>query len=67
MLKIKYNLTKLKKDIKLFPPQAEVIDLKLIEEKNIWIDPKTIMLVKKYLEKKIKYFFFLIEEVTHHL
>ena len=57
----KYNLTKLKKRYKNFSlPQAEVIDLKLDrKKKNIWIDPKTIMLVKKYLEKKDQVLFFL--------
>jgi len=57
----KYNITKLKKRYKNFSlPQAEVIDLKLDrKKKNIWIDPKTIMLVKKYLEKKDQVLFFL--------
>ena len=57
----KYNLTKLKKRYKNFSlTQAEVIDLKLDrKKKNIWIDPKTIMLVKKYLEKKDQVLFFL--------
>ena len=57
----KYNLTKLKKRYKNFSlPQAEVIDLKLDrKKKNIWIDPKTITLVKKYLEKKDQVLFFL--------
>ena len=57
----KYNLTKLKKRYKNFSlPRAEVIDLKLDrKKKNIWIDPKTIMLVKKYLEKKDQVLFFL--------
>ena len=57
----KYNLTKLKKRYKNFSlPRAEVIDLKLDrKKKNIWIDPKTITLVKKYLEKKDQVLFFL--------
>jgi len=57
----KYNLTKLKKRYKNFSlPQAEVIDLKLDrKKKNIWIDPKTITLVKKYLKKKDQVLFFL--------
>ncbi len=57
----KYFLTKLEKRYKNFSlPQAEVIDLKLDrKKKNIWLDPKTINLVKKYLEKKDQVLFFL--------
>jgi len=57
----KYNFTKLEKRYKNFSlPHAEVIDLKLDrKKKNIWLDPKTINLVKKYLEKKDQVLFFL--------
>ena len=57
----KYNLTRLKKRYKNFSlPTAEVIDLKLDrKKKNIWLDSKTINLVKKYLEKKDQVLFFL--------
>ena len=50
----KYNYTKLEKRYKNFSlPNAEVVDLKLDrKKKNIWLDPKTINFVKKYLEKK---------------
>ncbi len=57
----KYNFTKLEKRYKNFSlPNAKVIDLKLDrKKKNIWLDPKTINLVKKYLEKKDQVLFFL--------
>ncbi len=57
----KYNLTKLEKRYKNFSlPNAEVIDLKLDrKKKNIWLDPKTINLVKKYLNKNDQVLFFL--------
>tara|TARA_B100002052_G_scaffold297887_1_gene329736 strand:+ start:2808 stop:4760 length:1953 start_codon:yes stop_codon:yes gene_type:complete len=57
----KYNFTKLEKRYKNFSlPKAEVIDLKLDrKKKNIWLDPKTINLVKKYLQKKDQVLFFL--------
>ena len=57
----KYNFTKLRKRYKNFSlPQAEVIDLRLDrKKKNIWLDPKTIDLVKKYLHKKDQVLFFL--------
>jgi len=57
----KYNFTKLKKRYKNFSlPNAKVIDLKLDrKKKNIWLDPQTINLVKKYLEKKDQVLFFL--------
>ena len=57
----KYNLTKLEKRYKNFSlPNAEVVDLKLDrKKKNIWLDPKTINFVKKYLEKKDQVLFFL--------
>ena len=47
----KYNFTKLEKRYKNFSlPNAEVVDLKLDrKKKNIWLDPKTINLVKKSL------------------
>jgi len=57
----KYNFTKLVKRYKNFSlPNAEVVDLKLDrKKKNIWLDPKTINFVKKYLEKKDQVLFFL--------
>ena len=57
----KYNFTKLEKRYKNFSlPNAEVVDLKLDrKKKNIWLDPKTINFVKKYLEKKEQVLFFL--------
>ncbi len=57
----KYNFTKLEKRYKNFSlPNAEVVDLKLDrKKKNIWLDPKTINFVKKYLEKKDQVLFFL--------
>ncbi len=57
----KYNFTKLEKRFKNFSlPNAEVVDLKLNrKKKNIWLDPKTINFVKKYLEKKDQVLFFL--------
>ena len=57
----KYNFTKLEKRYKNYSlPQAEVVDLKLDrKKKNIWLDSKTINLVKKYLEKKDQVLFFL--------
>ena len=57
----KYNFTKLEKRYKNFSlPNAEVVDLKLNrKKKNIWLDPKTINFVKKYLEKKDQVLFFL--------
>ena len=57
----KYNLTKLEKRYKNFSlPNAEVVDLKLDrKKKNIWLDPKTINFVKKYLKKKDQVLFFL--------
>ena len=57
----KYNFTKLEKRYKNFSlPNAEVVDLKLDrKKKNIWLDPKTINFVKKYLEKKDQILFFL--------
>ena len=57
----KYNFTKLEKRYKNFSlPNTEVVDLKLDrKKKNIWLDPKTINFVKKYLEKKDQVLFFL--------
>ncbi len=57
----KYNFTKLEKRYKNFSlPNAEVVDLKLDrKKKNIWLDPKTINFVKKYLERKDQVLFFL--------
>ena len=57
----KYNLTKLKKRYKDFSlPKAEIINLNLNKKnKNIWLDIKTLNLVKKYLEKNEQILFFL--------
>ena len=57
----KYNLTKLKKRYKDFSlPKAEIINLNLNKKnKNIWLDIKTLNLVKKYLEKNEQVLFFL--------
>tara|TARA_B100000029_G_scaffold503419_1_gene580275 strand:- start:549 stop:2504 length:1956 start_codon:yes stop_codon:yes gene_type:complete len=57
----KYNLTKLKKRYKDFSlPKTEIINLNLNKKnKHIWLDIKTLNLVKKYLEKKQQVLFFL--------
>jgi len=57
----KYNLTKLNKRYKNFSlPNAEVVNLNFDKKKkNIWIDSKTLTIVKKYLEKKEQVLFFL--------
>ena len=57
----KYNFTKLKKRYKNFSlPKAEIVNLNLDKKnKNIWLDIKTLNLVKKYLEKKEQVLFFL--------
>ena len=57
----KYNLTKLNKRYKDFSlPNAEIINLNLTKKsKNIWLDIKTINLVKKYLDKGDQVLFFL--------
>ena len=57
----KYNFTKLEKRYKNFSlPNAQIINLNLEKKnKNIWIDIKTLDLVKKYLEKKEQVLFFL--------
>ena len=57
----KYNLTKLNKRYKDFSlPKAEIINLNLNKKnKNIWLDIKTLNLVKKYLEKNEQVLFFL--------
>ena len=57
----KYNLTKLNKRYKDFSlPNAEVINLNLTKKsKNIWLDIKTLNLVKKYLDKGDQVLFFL--------
>ncbi len=59
--KKKYNFTKLKKRYKNFSlPNAKVINLNLNKKsKNIWLDIKTLNLVKKYLDKKEQVLFFL--------
>ena len=50
----KYNFTKLKKRYKNFSlPNTEIVNLSLDKKnKNIWIDIKTLDLVRKYLQKK---------------
>ena len=57
----KYNLTKLEKRYKNFSlPKAEVINLNLDrKKKNIWLDSKTLILVRKYLNKNEQVLFFL--------
>ena len=57
----KYNITKLKKRYKDFSlPKAEIINLNLNKKnKNIWLDIKTLNLVKKYLDKNEQVLFFL--------
>ncbi len=57
----KYNFTKLEKRYKNFSlPHAEIVDLSLNKKnKNIWIDIKTLSLVKKYLDKNEQVLFFL--------
>ena len=57
----KYNFTKLEKRYKNFSlPNAEIINLNLDKKnKNIWIDSKTLKLVKKYLSKNEQVLFFL--------
>ncbi len=57
----KYNITKLNKRYKDFSlPNAEIINLNLTKKsKNIWLDIKTLNLVKKYLDKGDQVLFFL--------
>ncbi len=57
----KYNFTKLKKRYKNFSlPNAEIVNLNLNKKnKNIWIDIKTLSLIKKYLERNEQVLFFL--------
>ena len=57
----KYNFTKLKKRYKNFSlPNTEIVNLSLDKKnKNIWIDIKTLNLVRKYLQKKEQVLFFL--------
>tara|TARA_B100000945_G_scaffold142042_1_gene113758 strand:- start:130 stop:2085 length:1956 start_codon:yes stop_codon:yes gene_type:complete len=57
----KYNYTKLEKRYKNFSlPNAEIVNLNLNKKNNnIWIDIKTLKLVKKYLEKNEQVLFFL--------
>ncbi len=57
----KYNFTKLEKRYKNFSlPNAEIVNLNLDKKnKNIWIDIKTLSLVKKYLERNDQVLFFL--------
>ena len=57
----KYNFTKLKKRYKNFSlPKTEIVNLNLDRKnKNIWLDIKTLNLVKKYLDKKEQVLFFL--------
>ncbi len=56
----KYNFTKLEKRYKNFSlPNAEIVNLSLNKKnKNIWLDIKTLSLVKKYLQKKEQVLFF---------
>ena len=56
----KYNFTQLKKRFKNYSlPNAEIINLNLSKKnKNIWIDTKTLNLVKKYLNKNEQVLFF---------
>ena len=57
----KYNITKLSKRYKNFSlPKAEIINLGLNKKnKNIWLNIKTLNLVKKYLQKKEQVLFFI--------
>ena len=57
----KYNFVKLEKRYKDFSlPNTEVVNLNLNRKnKNIWIDIKTLNLVKKYLKKNQQVLFFL--------
>ena len=57
----KYNFTKLEKRYKNFSlPNTEIVNLSLSKKnKNIWLDIKTLSLVKKYLDKKEQVLFFL--------
>ena len=57
----KYNSTKLKKRYKNFLlPSAEIVNLNLNKKnKNIWLDIKTLNLVRKYLDNKQQVLFFL--------
>ncbi len=56
----KYNFTKLEKRYKNFSlPNTEIVNLSLNKKnKNIWLDIKTLNLVKKYLQKKEQVLFF---------
>jgi len=56
----KYNFTKLEKRYKNFSlPNTEIVNLSLNKKnKNIWLDIKTLNLVKKYLEKNEQALFF---------
>ena len=57
----KYNSTKLKKRYKNFLlPSTEIVNLNLNKKnKNIWLDIKTLNLVRKYLDNKQQVLFFL--------
>ena len=57
----KYNSTKLKKRYRNFLlPSAEIVNLNLNKKnKNIWLDIKTLNLVRKYLDSKQQVLFFL--------
>tara|TARA_Y100001970_G_scaffold282110_1_gene394280 strand:- start:1197 stop:3152 length:1956 start_codon:yes stop_codon:yes gene_type:complete len=57
----KYNVTKLNKRYKNFSlPKTEIVNLNLNKKnKNIWLDIKTLNLVKKYLDKNEQVLFFL--------
>ncbi len=57
----KYNFTRLEKRYKDFSfPNTQIVNLSLSKKnKNIWLDIKTIELVKKFLAKKEQVLFFL--------
>ena len=57
----KYNYTRLNKRYKNFSlPDAEIVNLNFTKKsKNIWLDIKTLNLVKKYLDKNEQVLFFL--------
>ena len=57
----KYNFTKLEKRYKNFSlPRAEIVNLNSEKKnKNIWIDKKTLNLIKQYLDKNEQVLFFL--------
>ena len=63
----KYNKIELKSRFKDYPlPKTKVINLNLENLNKKSISNETIQIVEKYLKKRTKYFFFLIEEVMLH-